>query len=87
MPGYAATITRMEVMSDGSGAPALVSFGPYRFALDYLAEVKCNLLAPVSGSRRASRVAAQYARTAYEQALDERTDDGWLEANRAMYRS
>ncbi len=86
MNGYTATVDRIEVMADGSGAPALVSFGPYRFACDYLGEVKLNLVAPVSGSRRASKVAADRARTVYMQTLDERTSDEWLEVNRAMYR-
>lgn len=84
---HTVTVETLQVMPDASGAPAVVSFGPYWYALDYLGEVKCNLLAPISGSRWISKEAARRVRAAYEQELDERTSDEWREKNHALYRA
>ena len=80
-----ATVETIKAFEDFSGAPAVVSVGRYRFALDTLGEVKCNLIAPVSGSRKESKIAVSMARAAYLRARAKLVSDAWLAGNAALY--
>lgn len=79
-----AIVDTIEVFSDGSGAPAVVTVGNFRYACDFLGQSKLTLL----GSKvpRDHRRYADLAREAYLDALFCATDEEWLQANRAMYR-
>ena len=76
-------VESIRVFDDASGAPAVVSYGAYRFAFDTLGEVKANLLRPVYGSRVANRVALDVCTRAYLSARGVSLE--WLERNARMY--
>lgn len=81
-----ATIETFNVMTDASGAPAVISYGGYAFAFDVLGEIKCNLIRPMYGSRLESKIALDICTAAYRACLKLKTiREGWLDANRAMY--
>jgi hypothetical protein len=75
----------VQVFSDASGAPAVVSYGRYTFAFDTLGAVKCNLVKPVSGSRIEHKIALNVCTKAYMAARDSVVDAAWLARNAAMY--
>lgn len=77
--------TPMQIMPDASGAPMVITVGRYKFAADMLGEIKLNLLAPVTGSRRESETAANMARAEYRRWLLACTSEAWRAANAAMY--
>lgn len=80
-----ATVESFQVFSDGSGAPAVVSYNGYAFAFDFLGEIKCNLVRPVSGTRIQARIAKETCERAYRQRLEEVADSAWLALNAEMY--
>lgn len=80
-----ATIEFAQLYADASGAPAKIRYGRYVFACDTLGETTINLIAPTSGSRVESKIAADVCRRAYAKFLARNVDAAWLEANRALY--
>ena len=82
-----AVITYIEVYPDGSGAPALVDVGPYRYSMNYLGRQTLNVIGAPRGkeSIRNRDHAIRIACYLYAERLHELTDDKWLEANHAMY--
>jgi hypothetical protein len=80
-----ADIESLSVMPDGSGAPAVIRVGRYRFALDRLGQrVSCHGL-NATGSAREQVRAASAARAAYVDALARNTNGAWVAANNSMY--
>lgn len=80
-----ANIESLQIMADASGAPAVVSVGRYRFALDKLGpKVACHGL-NATGSAREQLRAAGVARAAYVERLHAVTDNAWRLANSQMY--
>jgi hypothetical protein len=75
----------LRVFDDASGAPAVLEYRGYAFACDCLGEIKMRLIAPVSGTRLANRIAADVVRTAYGQLLEQATNDDWRTRNASMY--
>lgn len=69
------------IYSDGSGAPAIVSYEGYRFAMDYLGEIRLTNLA----SGRPSKRVTAAARLAYSNELRKRAGSDWFAVNSAMY--
>jgi len=78
-------VSPLNPYADASGAPATVEIGPYRYAADFLGDVKLTLIAPVTGSRTESKIAASRARAAYAMQLDAIVSPEWRKANAAMY--
>ncbi len=79
------TVEAIHPLADASGAPAIVTVGRYKFALDKLgARVSCTGL-NASGSAREQVRAAAAARAAYVERLGALTSAAWHKANRAMY--
>ena len=76
-----AIVTLETVYADGSGAPALVVFAGFRFAVDFLGEVSLTGLS----ARKAPRKVIGIAKAAYLRALHARADAAWFEKNKAMY--
>ena len=70
---------------DGSGCPALVEVDGYTFACDFLGKVTLNLVAPLSGSRWASKKASEKAKKDYTLALEMVTDENWRQLSHKLY--
>jgi hypothetical protein len=75
---------KIELYTDGSGAPAVVDVSGWKFALDYIAEVRCRLITQ-SSSREPPKWAAEHARKLYSEELSRIADPSWFELNKAMY--
>jgi hypothetical protein len=84
---FVASVKHIRTFEDASGAPAVVSYGPYTFAVDTLGDVRLTLISPVYGSRVESKIAASAARRAYLAERDTLVSGTWLAANRTMYQS
>jgi hypothetical protein len=80
-----ADITHMEIMPDASGAPAVVRYNGYTFAFDFLGELRCRLLGPLSGARADNKIAREICERTYLGALHTQTDDAWFVRNREWY--
>lgn len=79
-----ATIRHIQIYSDASGAPAVVDSDGYVYTMDTIkGEITCTCIRPVSGSRVASKIAAEQARRAYVAARQ--VDAEWLGRNVEMY--
>lgn len=78
-------VTGLTIHSDGSGAPAVVVVGRYRFACDTLGKRTAVHGLNATGSCREQRSAAMKARHAYNSAVLFNTTHQWRERNRAMY--
>jgi hypothetical protein len=74
-----------RIFDDASGAPAVLSYDGYTFACDMLGEFKMNCVAPRSGSRLASKIAALICRASYHSLLATAVTEEWLERNRSLY--
>lgn len=75
------------VYPDASGAPAVLAYRGFAFALDMLGEVKLRLIegSNMIGTRIQSKVARDACLTAYLALLDERVDESWRERNVRLY--
>ena len=79
-------VSSMTVYPDASGAPAVVSVGPYVYACDFVGgEIRVSCIKPAKGSRVESKVAADRARREYAKVLEKNTDAAWRAANVALY--
>jgi hypothetical protein len=74
----------MDVMSDASGAPAVLQYDGLIYRFDMLGELKRELLGG-TGTRVASRIALEVCTHAYVTLLETRVDAAWREANARMY--
>ncbi len=88
MAGRGSMSTKFEFVgkpcSDGSGAPALTTVQGWKWACDFLGEVKCRLLTETS-SRKPPRWMAEHVRSAYLAALKEQVSAEWFETSKKMY--
>lgn len=76
----------LEVMPDASGAPAVLEFRGYAFALDQLGETTVRVVeAPPDATRAACRVARSMCEHAYATLLECRVTEDWRERNALMY--
>ena len=73
-----------NVYEDGSGAPAVIEVQGWKWACDFLGEVKCRLITQ-SSSRKPPKWMADYVRHAYLDELTLRVSQEWLALNRKMY--
>lgn len=78
-------VISIDVMPDGSGAPAVVQVGPYRFAVDILGTVRVNAIGAVRGGYVERNHAIRIATDTYQRALDIKVTADWRAANAAMY--
>lgn len=78
-------ITLLEIFPDSSGAPCLVSYKGYRYAFDFLGELKCRLVSAYDGNRVANKIAREVCERTYLAALHAATTDEWFVANRELY--
>lgn len=81
----AITVSSIQVYSDASGCPAVISCGSYVYAFDMLGEIKQNLLKPVYGSRKESKIASSRCLAAYKKELAKHVDAEWLARNATLY--
>ena len=72
------------IYADGSGAPAVVKVRGWTYSLDFLGEVRCQLLSQTS-STKPPQWAALHARQEYLTELEIKATPEWFELNRAMY--
>jgi hypothetical protein len=75
------TLSTIQIFADGSGAPAIVECGDFRFAMDFLFSVRCNLIAGPGGT--CNKRAAEAARSFYAAEIVRRTTPKWRAANKA----
>lgn len=81
-----ATVRPLRVFSDGSGAPALVTFQGYTFSCDFLGERKMNLVGgPRTMSMIEHKIAVDVCRKGYDEYLETAVDAAWRALNAAMY--
>lgn len=76
----------IELYVDGSGAPALVHVKGWDFSMNFLGEVKCNLITQ-SSSRKPPKWAAEWARKTYLAELESKATPEWFALNKAMYQA
>jgi hypothetical protein len=83
-----AVITYIEVYPDGSGAPALVDVGPYRYSMNYHGKQTLNVIVAPRGkeSIQHRNQALRVAHYVYAKRLQELIDDKWMDANHTMYK-
>ncbi len=80
------TVQILEVMSDASGAPAVLEYHGYVYAFDQLGSLRARIIrGPVLATRSGSIVALGVLTHAYVTLLGQRVDDAWREANARMY--
>lgn len=73
------------VYVDGSGVACLVTIADFTYSCNYLAGVRLTLVKGPNHGRRASEVAADRARSAYEHHVLAHTTEEWRSLNSAMY--
>lgn len=81
-----ADVSQLKVFSDASGAEAIVKVGRYKFAANYLGEISLNLISK-GGSAWESKIAANKARKAYNDALCGKVSILWLAKNIELYKA
>ncbi len=76
-----------RVYPDASGAPAVLAYRGFAFALDMLGEVKLRLIGGdgTTGTRVQSKIARDLCLHAYLTLLDAAVDDDWRERNIHLY--
>lgn len=80
------SVSGLMTYPDASGAPAVVSIGPFVYAANFIGgEVRIALISRGSGSRVESKIAADRARRAYSADLEKITDAAWRAASVALY--
>ena len=77
-----ATMIRFEVCEDGSGAPAVIECGGYRFAMDWLGQLKCNCI--TQSNQSPSDLVILTARALYRSKIKS-LSPGWHSMNKVMY--
>jgi hypothetical protein len=75
-----------HVYPDASGAPAVLAYRGFVFALDMLGEVKLHLIGEGAGLGRVeSKIARDVCLAAYLTLLGERVDEDWRARNIRLY--
>lgn len=78
------TVRTFEIMSDASGAPAVLEYRGLTYRFDTLGGLKRELIGG-TGTRLGSRVALDVCTHAYVTLLEKHVNETWREANARMY--
>lgn len=79
-------VKNLVVYEDASGAPAVVTVADYSFACDTVGKTVMTCIRPGHGSRTESKIAAQRASNAYQDAVHKATlGTDWMRRNAVMY--
>lgn len=76
-------IQHFTVQDDASGAPAVIKFEGFTFALDFLGHMKCNLISKTN--KVPSAVIISAVKRAYMARLEKEIDATWKYNNAIMY--
>ncbi len=74
----------ITIYPDGSGASALVRVKGWDFSMNFLGEVRCNLITQ-SSSRKPPKWAAEWAKKTFMKELESKATPEWFALNKAMY--
>ncbi len=80
-----ADVLRLQIFPDGSGAEALITYGGYVFACNYLGKPSMVLVKPRSGTRVENKIAADICRKAYAELINLNCDANWFAMNQVFY--
>lgn len=81
-----ATVQGQKIFSDGSGAPALVSYNGYKFACHFAGAPRLTLIGgPKPMSVIEHKIAVDVCRKGYEEYIAQNTTEEWRALNRVMY--